>query len=127
MICGQPPPITGKYDIITNPPYKYANEFVTKALDNVKDGCKVAMFLKLAFLESQERYYMFMKNPPKTVYVFSKRMVCAKNGDFYQRTEDGEIKRDSNGNPMMLSSAMAYAWFVWEKGYKGDSIIKWIL
>ena len=24
------------------------------------------------------------------------------------------------------SSAVAYAWFVFEKGYKGDTIVKWI-
>ena len=22
--------------------------------------------------------------------------------------------------------ALAYAWFVWKKGYKGDTIVKWI-
>lgn len=38
------------------------------------------------------------------------RMKCAKNGKF---EETG-------------SSAAAYAWFVWEKGYKGDPTIKWI-
>ena len=32
-------------DIITNPPYKYALEFVQKALDSVQVGRKVAMFL----------------------------------------------------------------------------------
>ena len=24
------------------------------------------------------------------------------------------------------NGAVAYAWFVWEKGYKGDTILKWI-
>ena len=45
----------GKFniDIITNPPYKYAYEFVEHALDIVNDGCKVAMFLKLQFLEGK--------------------------------------------------------------------------
>lgn len=41
-------------DIITNPPYKYALEFVQKALDSVQVGRKVAMFLKLQFLEGKE-------------------------------------------------------------------------
>ncbi len=26
----------------------------------------------------------------------------------------------------MASSTMAFAWFVWEKGYTGEPIIKWI-
>ncbi len=97
-------------DIITNPPYKYALEFVQKALDSVQVGRKVAMFLKLQFLEGKERKQFFLENPPKIVYVSSSRLKCAINGDFK------DIK----------SSAVSYAWFVWEKGFKGDPIIKWI-
>jgi len=44
------------FDIVTNPPYKYAKEFVLKALDLVDDGHKVCMFLKLTFLEGKARY-----------------------------------------------------------------------
>lgn len=40
-------------DIITNPPYKYAKEFVEHALDILPNGGKVAMFLKLQFLEGK--------------------------------------------------------------------------
>ena len=54
-------------DIITNPPYKYAKEFVEHALDISKDGNKVAMFLKLTFLESKSRKALFEKYPPKKV------------------------------------------------------------
>lgn len=32
-------------DIVTNPPYKYAQEFVEKALQIIPEGHKVAMFL----------------------------------------------------------------------------------
>lgn len=97
-------------DIITNPPYKYALEFVKKALESVNDGRKVAMFLKLQFLEGKSRKKFFIDNPPKVVYVSSSRLNCAKNGKFDKYP----------------SSAVAYAWFVWEKGFKGDPIIKWI-
>ena len=97
-------------DIITNPPFKNAVTFVQKALDLVPDGSKVAMFLKLTFLEGQARKQFFLENPPKTVYVSSSRLNCAKQGDFETYT----------------SSAIAYAWFIWEKGHKGDTIIKWI-
>ena len=97
-------------DIVTNQPYKYAKEFVNHALDISCDGVKVAMFLKLTFLEGQARKELFAKYPPKTIYVFSKRVKCAKNGDFKSIT----------------SSAVAYAWFVWEKGFKGTPEIKWI-
>lgn len=102
--------VTSKFsgDIITNPPYKYAREFVEKALELVESERKVAMFLKLTFLEGQNRRDLFRKYPPQTVYVSSARLQCAKNGEF------------SGG------SMVAYAWFVWQKGYEGPAQIKWI-
>ena len=51
-------------DIITNPPYKYAQEFVEKALAIIPEGRKVAMFLKLTFLEGQSRRSLFRLYPP---------------------------------------------------------------
>ena len=42
-------------------------------------------------------------------YVASSRLLCAKNGNFDK----------------VESSAVAYAWFIWEKGYCGDTVIKW--
>ena len=101
---------TMKMDIVTNPPYKYAAEFVEHALDIVDEGSKVAMFLKLTFLESVKRLKLFKKYPPQTVYIFSKRQVCAKNGDFDAAN----------------TAAVAYAWFVWKKGFTGDPVIKWL-
>lgn len=99
-------------DIITNPPYKYAKEFAEKALEVVTDGHKVAMFLKLTFLESKKRRELFDKYPPKVIYVSSSRLQCARNGDF---------EKYKNG----VGTAIAYAWFVWEKGYKGDPVVRW--
>ena len=100
-------------DIITNPPYKYASEFIYKSLSVIQQGNKVAMFLKLQFMEGKERKHLFTKFPPKTVYVSSSRILCAKNGDF-------EGLKASGG------SAVAYAWYVWEKGFKGNTTVKWI-
>lgn len=97
-------------DIITNPPYTAALEFAEKALEVVQDGAKVALFLKVLFLEGKRRKEFFQRHPPRTVYISSSRLKCAKNGDFTQ----------------VQSSAVAYAWFVWEKGYQGDTVIKWI-
>lgn len=101
-------------DIITNPPYKFAQEFVEHAMELIEKSevadLKVAMFLKLTFLEGQARRKMFEKYPPKVVYVYSQRRKCALNGEF-----------EKTG-----SSASAYAWFVWQKDFVGDPIIKWI-
>ena len=99
-------------DIITNPPYKYAKEFVEKALDVIPEGNKVAMFLKLTFLESKSRRQFFTENPPKYIYVSSSRLTCAKNGDF-------EAMKKAGG------SAIAYGWFIWEKGFNGESTLRW--
>ena len=96
-------------DIITNPPYKLALDCVKKSLDIIDDGHKVAMFLKIQFLESKTRKEFFEQCPPKVVYVASSRLTCAKNGDFNQ----------------YKGAAMSFAWFIWEKGYKGDTILKW--
>lgn len=104
----------GEYDILTNPPYKYAKEFVKKSLELLPDGCKCYMFLKLQFLEGVARYNeIFQRTPPKAVYVFKKRVLCAKNGEFERMREGG-------------GSAVAYAWFVWEKGYNGKTVLGWI-
>ncbi len=98
-------------DIITNPPYKYAAEFVKHALEGIRNGHKVAMFLKLTFLESEKRRELFRKNPPCRIYVFINRINCALNGDEKQ---------------FNASSAVCYAWFIWEKGYKNAPAIYWI-
>ena len=100
-------------DIITNPPYKYAKEFVEHALWSVTNGHKVAMFLKVQFLEGKERRKLFEKYPPKVIYVASGRLLCAKNGEFDKMRKGG-------------GSAVAYAWFVWKKGVKGEPTVRWI-
>lgn len=51
-------------DIVTNPPYAFAQEFVERALAIIPDGRKVAMFLKLTFLEGKRRATLFQNYPP---------------------------------------------------------------
>ena len=97
-------------DIITNPPYKSALEFVKHSLEIIPNGNKVAMFLRIQFLEGKARGIFYKDNPPARVYVARSRLRCAKNGHF-----------DTYG-----SSAVAFCWFVWEKGFKGNTIIKWM-
>lgn len=98
------------FDIITNPPYKFGTEFVLKALDLIQPGQKVFMFLKLTFLEGQQRYAdLFRENPPKRIYVFSRRISCMKNG-----------------NEKYGRGAVCYAWYVWQKGHTGATEIRWV-
>ena len=100
--------------IVTNPPYRYAMEFVLHALEILPIGGVCAMFLKTTFLEGKTRYReLFSKHPPKYILQFSERVLCAKNGDFEGMKRGG-------------GSAVAYAWYIFEKGYKGETIIRWI-
>lgn len=88
----------GKYDIITNPPYRYAQEFCEQAISLAKRN--VAMFLKIQFLEGVKRQNLFRVAPPTYVVVFIRRVQCAKNGDW---------------DSLKSGSPSTYAWFIWDK------------
>lgn len=101
----------GKYDIITNPPYSNVAAFINKALEICKK--KVAILMPLRYLSSMERFEtLYRDNPPKYVYCYMNRITIAKNGEFekYEAGMNLEI----------------YAWYVWERGYCGETILKWI-
>ena len=101
------------YSILTNPPYKYVTEIVLHSLSLIGEGQQVIMFLKVQFLEGKERFEkIFKTQPPKYMFVSTERITCAMNGQF---VKDGKKQ----------SSAVCYAWFVWEKGFKGDTVVKW--
>lgn len=96
--------------IVMNPPYKHAQSFVDLSLKRVRDGAVVAAFLNIRFLESTGRKEWFSRSGLKYVAVFSARQKCAINADF-----DG-----------VGASATCYAWFVFEKGFKGEPVVKWL-
>lgn len=109
------PNLSAPFDILTNPPYARAKEFILHALDIIPEDGRVIMFLKTTFLEGKERKRLIYDvNPPRWVYQFSERILCAKNGDF-------EGMRRGGG------SAVSYAFYVWNK-YNDRHIteIKWI-
>lgn len=93
--------------VITNPPYKYALQFVEKSIRIAPIACH---FLRLAFLESATRRKFFEKNPPRYVCVFSERIPSSKNGIF----------------PKSEASAVCYAWFIWMRGFRGRPEIIWL-
>ncbi len=94
--------------IITNPPFVLAMDFAKHAL---KCANKVAMLLRVQFLESNKRLQFFQDNPPKTVYVYSGRVKC------YSPSYKGSGKG---------IGSQTLAWFVWEKGFRGNPTIKWL-
>lgn len=89
---------------ITNPPFKLAQKFLNK-MQSTCSG-KICLLLRLAFLESKGRYEMFKSHiyPLKSVYVFSERLS-------FDETQKGMV---------------CFAWFVWDKNYKGKPVIDWI-
>ena len=113
-------------NIVTNPPYKYAKEWVEHSMELLPVEGKLALFLSIQFLESEDRRELFNKYPPKTVYVCTNRILCGINGDFRARDKKGNVLYKKDGTPKRMSSAKCYAWFVWVKGYKGCPQIKWI-
>ena len=103
-----------RYDnIITNPPYSLAKEFILKAKQITNN--KIAMLLPLNYLHGVTRYneiYLDRKFPLKAVYVFCR----------YGLLED-TIREDGTYRTGM----MVYAWYIWDKSYKlGEPIIRWL-
>ena len=101
-----------KYDIITNPPYDNIIDVVLRCLDICKE--KVAVLMPLRYLSSGSRYNeLYKKCPPKRVYVYQERICIAKNADFEKYNDAG-------------ANMEIYAWYIWERGYKGTTELKWI-
>ena len=101
-----------KYDIITNPPYDNVIDVVLRCLDICKE--KVAVLMPLRYLSSGSRYNeLYKKCPPKRVYVYQERICIAKNADFEKYNDAG-------------ANMEIYAWYIWERGFKGTTELKWI-
>lgn len=82
--------------VITNPPFRLAEEFVDRALVVARKG--VAILARTVFLESVGRYEnIFSKRPPSIFAQFSERVPMVK----------GRVDPKA-------STATGYAWFVWD-------------
>lgn len=97
-----------EYDLILgNPPYSLQEEFIDRSLELLKNGGYLLFLLKLSFLESKLRYNKYFNNGlnPKEVYVSVRRVSFTND-------------RKSNAD--------AYGLFLWQKGWKGDTTLKWL-
>lgn len=84
--------------VITNPPFNLAVEFAHRALAEALDG--VALLVRSAWAEGEERYRsLFADNPPTQIVFYSERVPMVAG------------RYDPKAR-----SATAYAWFVWERG-----------
>ena len=91
--------------ILTNPPFSLAEEFVEHALELCP---YVIMLLRLAFLESERRSHILDTGSLARIHVFRRRLPM--------------MHRDGWTGPK-TSSAMAFAWFVWDRGHIGPATI----
>ena len=93
--------------VVTNPPFKLATEFASHAL--LLGIPKVVMLLRLAFLESESRRAILDCGLLARVYVFRNRLPMM------HRAGRGTQVAKTN------SSAMCFAWFVWQAGHQGPT------
>ena len=98
-----------KGDIFTNPPFKIINEFLHKSFNLIENGNRIIFLMRLLCLEGKQRNKIYQKYPIKFVYIHTTRIACTMP--------------NIQGKP---ASAIAYAWYVWEKGYTGETIIRWL-
>jgi hypothetical protein len=89
--------------IVTNPPFKLADDFVRHALLLCP---RVYMLLRLAFLESEGRSDILDGGRLRHVYVFRQRLPMMHRAGW-----DGP----------RASSAMAFAWFCWDRQHRGPA------
>ena len=98
----------------TNPPFNLAGEFVREGLARV--GIGVAMFVRVAWLESEERYRDLFSNPatrPSYWLQFVERVVLLQ----------GRLVRAGAVDPKTgkkASTATAYGWAIWMIGEQPD-------
>ena len=98
------PPVA---NIVTNPPYTLAAEMLLHFIAIYSR--KIALLLRLSFLESKKRYPLFQAHPPTRVYVFPERLSMAAHG---------EVVRGGG--------TISYGWFLWEKGAVGETALRWL-
>lgn len=97
--------------IVTNPPYSLAEKFVSNALEHAP---LVIMLLRLAFLESVRRAPILDSGMLARVHVFANRLPMMHR--------DGWKGRKA-------SSAIAFAWFVFDRRHRGPATIdriRWV-
>ena len=98
-----------QYDwVITNPPFKLGEEFVTHALGVAKTG--VAVLVRTVFIESVGRHErLFSRRPPSLFAQFTERVPMVK----------GRL------DPK-ITTATGYAWLVWISTCAHEPRLTWI-
>lgn len=96
-----------------NPPYKLALPFVLKARELARVG--VAAFVRVAFVEGQERFQqLFEFHPPSFIAWFAERVTLLEGVLRDPDVEFWNLKaNDGKGGWQKPASATAYCWMIW--------------
>jgi len=94
--------------VITNPPFKAAEDFVMRALPIARHG--VAVLVRTVFIESVGRWERLFRDRP-----------CTTFAQFVERVPIVKGRVDPKA-----TTATGYAWLVWDKGASEHSRIAWI-
>jgi hypothetical protein len=104
--------------VITNPPYHIAEAFTRRAVEITPH--KVAILVRLAFLEGERRYQrLFKPLPPTRVLVFRNRVSCPPGRPTTEFGDDFTPITPKGG-------AVAYCWIIWSKDHRGPTQTDWI-
>ncbi len=98
-------------NIVTNPPFKLGTEFARHALNIVPAGGKVAMLLKIGFLEGPTREDIHCHLT--RVWVIRRRVTFLKAGKEFSRSEG-------------KGGIHTYAWFIWDRSHTGPVSLGWL-
>lgn len=91
--------------IVTNPPFRLAEQFISLSMDRAP---LVVMLLRLAFYESQRRSRLLDSGRLARIHVFANRLPMMHRDGFTGKK---------------ASSAIAFGWFIWSRDYFGPTTI----
>lgn len=94
--------------IVTNPPFRLAEEFARRALDLAQRG--TAMLVRTGFIEGAGRYRrLFEHRPPSFVAQFVERVPILR----------GRVDPKA-------STATGYCWLVWQRNAEAPTRLIWV-
>jgi hypothetical protein len=91
-------------DIVTNPPYRIAEEVIGHCLSIVPKGRRVVMLLRMGFYEAACRSDFFARNPPEMVLSHTRRVK-------FRSADSAQLNKDHS------------AWYVWTVGWEGKTVL----
>jgi hypothetical protein len=94
--------------VITNPPFRLAEDFIVRSLTVARRG--VAVLVRTVFLESVGRYQRLFKEMPPAIFA-----------QFVERVPMVKGRLDHRA-----STATGYAWLLWKKGNVEQPRLTWI-